>query len=148
MFYTPKPRQFHYAPRFYDPEKEQWEMMKKKYAIKKEMEEKMQADSSSNSDLAYFEQKVRDLDREEQKRSSRLGWKDLFRKREMPKFNYQSRLQGEGQQEVASSMRGQKRIKFSRRFDVEDPDSYQPVSAGKIFLYIGLVCLLLYWILF
>ena len=32
MFYTPKPRQFKYRPRFYDPEKERWEALKQKYA--------------------------------------------------------------------------------------------------------------------
>ena len=32
MFYTPKPRQFRYKPRFYDPEKERWEALKQKYA--------------------------------------------------------------------------------------------------------------------
>lgn len=148
MFYTPKPRQFHYTPRFYDPEKEQWELMRKKYAFKKEMEAKKQSAESSSLDLAYFEQRVRELDNEERRQSAKLGWKDIFRKREMPTFNYQSRLQTENQQYGSASVRTQKRIKFTRRFDVEDPDSYQPVSAGKIFMYIGLVCLLLYWILF
>ena len=35
MFYTPKPRQFRYQPRFYDPEKEKWEALKAKYALVK-----------------------------------------------------------------------------------------------------------------
>lgn len=33
MFYTPKPRQFHYKPRFYDPEREDWELLKAKYNL-------------------------------------------------------------------------------------------------------------------
>ena len=35
MFYTPKPRQFHYKPRFYDPEKEEWEKLKTKYRLER-----------------------------------------------------------------------------------------------------------------
>ena len=33
MFYTPKPRQYHYKPRFYDPEREDWELLKAKYNL-------------------------------------------------------------------------------------------------------------------
>ena len=32
MFYIPKPRQFKYQPRFYDPKKERWEELKRKYS--------------------------------------------------------------------------------------------------------------------
>ena len=179
MFYTPKPRQFHYTPRFYDPEKERWEALKQKYAD----EHKMESDqcsvasdqcsvtndqcsvasdqcsvasdqcsvASDDRDLAYFQKRVRELDREEKHKG--LTWKDAFRKREMPKFNYQprfSRLQdgenlGTGEHIAEFKKRG---VKIKRRFDVTDPDYMKPVPATRIMLYTLLVCMLLYWILF
>ena len=158
MFYTPKPRQFHYTPRFYDPEKERWEALKQKYAD----EHKMESDqcsvasdqcsvASDDRDLAYFQKRVRELDREEKHKG--LTWKDAFRKREMPKFNYQprfSRLQdgenlGTGEHIAEFKKRG---VKIKRRFDVTDPDYMKPGPATRIMLYTLLVCMLLYWILF
>ena len=100
LFYTPKPRQFQYRPRFYDPEKERWEALKAKYAIERELAEKPEIlknvefsenlESSDDKDLAYFQQRVREIDRKEKRHG--LTWKDLFRKREMPTFNYQPRF--------------------------------------------------------
>ena len=67
MFHTPKPRQFHYQPRFYDPEKEKWEALKAKYALERELAEKEvksegseYSDYSENpdSELAYFQKRV------------------------------------------------------------------------------------------
>ena len=106
MFEVEKPRRFHYEPRFYDPEKEKWEALKKKYAI--EQEPGVRADiqepvgkatgteatdpvseptiSSEETGLDYFENRLRDLDRQKREASSRLTWRDLFRKREMPRF--------------------------------------------------------------
>ena len=168
MFYTPKPRQFHYQPRFYDPQKERWEALKQKYADEKALEE-LRAETveacndtsqqeSDDVDLAYFQRRVRELDSEERKKNSKLTWKDLFRKREMPKFNYQPRFsaesgelrtesvaQGTGEHIAEFKKRG---IKIKRRFDVTDPDYMKPVPATRIILYTFLVCLLLYWILF
>lgn len=161
MFYTPKPRQFHYTPRFYDPEKERWEALKQKYAD----EHKMESDqcsvasdqcsvTSDDRDLAYFQKRVRELDREEKHKG--LTWKDMFRKREMPKFNYQPRFQN-GEQIVESGEMGvgehiaefkKRGVKIKRRFDVTDPDYMKPVPATRIMLYTLLVCMLLYWILF
>lgn len=82
MFYVPKPRQFNYRPRFYDPRKERLEELKRKYAA--------HPDGASQEDVEYFEQQVRELDNEKQR--SKLTWKDLFRKRQMPKFEYKSRF--------------------------------------------------------
>ena len=103
MFEVEKPRKFHYEPRFYDPEKEKWEALKKKYAIEQERKEKLQNSEETNGesngekdDLAYFEERLRTLDRQKRRQSSRLSWKDLFRKREMPTFNYQPRFSGQG----------------------------------------------------
>ena len=171
MFYTPKPRQFRYIPRFYDPEKERWEALKQKYAD----EHRMKSDQCSvtsdqcadaatataplttdhwplatdDKDLEYFQRRVRELDRE---KSSKLTWKDLFRKREMPTFNYQPRFQ---QTDTAAESTGEhlaefkkRGIKIKRRFDVSDTDYMKPIPAGRIMLYALLVCLLLYWILF
>ena len=163
MFYTPKPRQFHYKPRFYDPEKERWEALKQKYADEKALEE-LRAETaeaghdtpqqeSDDVDLAYFQRRVRELDRKEKHKG--LTWKDMFRKREMPKFNYQPRFQntesvesgemGVGEHIAEFKKRG---VKIKRRFDVTDPDYMKPVPAARIMLYTLLVCLLLYWILF
>lgn len=169
MFYTPKPRQFHYQPRFYDPEKERWEALKQKYADERALREALEEAESEerkvesgerevesgkqDADLEYFQRRVRELDREEKHRG--LTWKDMFRKREMPKFRYQPRFQNtesaaEGEQGVGEHLTEFKKrgVKIKRRFDVTDPDYLKPVPAGRIMLYALLVCMLLYWILF
>ena len=168
MFYTPKPRQFNYRPRFYDPEKERWEALKQKYAderMRKELLENEECgmrneELTGDADLEYFQRRVRELDSEERKKNSKLTWKDLFRKREMPKFNYQPRFSGEAtslQDNETTGHQGtgeriaqfkRSRISIKRRFDVTDPDYLKPVPAGRIMLYALLVCLLLYWVLF
>ncbi len=150
MFYTPKPRQFKYKPRFYDPEKEKWEALKQKYADEREKEELEKGIAESgegNADLEYFQRRVRELDRSE---SHKLTWKDAFRKREMPKFNYQPRFaqteeEGTGEHLASFKKRG---ANIKRRFDVSDTNYMKPIPAGRIMLYALLVCLLLYWILF
>ena len=170
MFYTPKPRQFHYQPRFYDPEKERWEALKQKYADERMLRELQQADlpdpsdksdvsdlsDSSDSDLAYFQRRVRQLDNEQRRKQRGLTWRDLFRKREMPRFNYKPRFatdaqaddsQGQGTGEHIMDFK-QRTTKIKRRFDVTDPDYLKPIPATRIMLYTMLVCLLLYWILF
>ena len=170
MFEVAKPRRFHYEPRFYDPEKEKWEALKKKYAIEKEREEALKeavkADSDTEggeSDLAYFEQRLRSIDREKRRQSSRLTWKDLFRKREMPKFNYQPRFSGSATATPAGSSDSATdggnlpddgtltekyrqpihKIKIRRRFDISDTNYMKPISGGKIILYCFIVFLLL-----
>lgn len=84
MFYVPKPRQFNYRPRFYDPRKERLEELRRKYAAHPE--------GASQEEVEYFEQKVRELDNEDKSRGGKLTWKDMFRKRKMPKFEYKSRF--------------------------------------------------------
>ena len=167
MFYTPKPRQFNYRPRFYDPEKERWEALKQKYAderLKRELLEGSAADAADttaatatgDADLEYFQRRVRELDSEERKKNSKLTWKDLFRKREMPTFNYPPRFQS-GEQSAESKEQGtgeriaqfkRSRLSIKRRFDITDTDYMKPIPAGRIMLYALLVCLLLYWVLF
>ena len=148
LFFTPKPRQFRYRPRFYDPEKEKWEALKQKYADERAAAEAAAVQETSGSDdLEYFQRRVRELDRSENKK---LTWKDAFRKREMPKFNYQPRFaqteeEGTGEHLNNFKKRG---ANIKRRFDVSDTDYMQPSPAGRIMLYALLVCLLLYWILF
>lgn len=170
MFYTPKPRQFHYQPRYYDPEKERWEALKQKYADERALREALEEAESGerkvesgeqkvesgkqDADLEYFQRRVREIDREEKHRG--LTWKDMFRKREMPKFRYQPRFQNTesaaegGEQGVGEHLAEFKKrgVKIKRRFDVTDPDYLKPVPAGRIMLYALLVCMLLYWILF
>ena len=169
MFYTPKPRQFHYQPRFYDPEKERWEALKQKYADERALREAMEqaeelesqqsaeVPAGADNDLEYFQRRVRELDREEKHQG--LTWKDMFRKREMPKFHYQPRFQSTestesavegGEQSVGEHLAEFKKrgVKIKRRFDVTGSDDLEPVPAGRIMLYALLVCMLLYWILF
>lgn len=109
------------------------------------------AAESNDVDLAYFQQRVREIDRKEKRHG--LTWKDLFRKREMPTFNYQPRFSGA--QESASQGTGEhidefkkRNKKIKRRFDISDSEYMKPVPATRILLYVALVCLLLYWILF
>lgn len=170
MFYTPKPRQFRYQPRFYDPEKEKWEALKQKYAderMLRELEQEMQGTAATadapevpegtaveDGELAYFQQRVRELDREEKRGGKGLTWKDLFRKREMPTFNYQPRFASDtavtDAKDGAERMHNfkQRSSKIKRRFDVTDKDYMKPIPATRIMLYTLLVCLLLYWIIF
>jgi hypothetical protein len=84
MFYVPKPRQFNYRPRFYDPRKERLEALKRKYAPNPE--------GATQEEVEYFEQRVRKLEEEGNVKHSKLTWKDMFRKRKMPKFEYKSRF--------------------------------------------------------
>lgn len=160
MFEVDKPRRFHYEPRFYDPEKEKWEALKKKYAIEQEKKEAMEqaADNGEEKDeLAYFEKRVRDLDKEERNQSAKMTWKDLFRKREMPKFNYTPRFSGSATASEASNAevpsqdesltekyrQAKHQIKIRRRFDISDTDYMKPVSGTKIILYCFIVFLLI-----
>ena len=150
MFYTPKPRQFRYKPRFYDPEKERWEALKQKYADEQAAKLALPDSSTAgdpDSELEYFQRRVRELDRSEH---HRLTWKDAFRKREMPKFNYQPRFAGYEEQDTGEHLNSfkQRGANIKRRFDPSDTDYMKPVPAGRIMLYALLVCLLLYWILF
>ena len=159
MFYTPKPRQFHYKPRFYDPEKEKWEALKMKYALEHMDETEISEtpdntetpEASDDSELAYFQQRVRELDRKEKRQG--LTWKDMFRKREMPTFNYQPRFaSSEGAEQSGNGSHAaeykRRTTKIKRRFDISDKDYMKPIPATRIMLYTLLVCLLLYWILF
>lgn len=178
MFEVEKPRRFHYEPRFYDPEKEKWEAMKKRYAIEQERRDaQIQAAADAaldddaaakkdgeNDELAYFEQRLKDVERQRADRSSQLGWRDMFRKREMPKFNYQPRFVNgvdtkaptaeNNTNEPASDAVADKtlaekyrdnryRIKIKRRFDISDTDYMKPISGTKIILYCFVVFLLI-----
>ncbi len=150
MFYTPKPRQFKYNPRFYNPEKEKWEALKQKYADERAAREAAQSDASdgqTTDELAYFQRRVRELDRDKNKG---LTWKDLFRKREMPTFNYQPRFASSDTQDTGEHLNEFKKrgVNIKRRFDPSDNDYMKPIPAGRIMLYALLACLLLYWIVF
>ena len=165
MFEVEKPRQFHYEPRFYDPEKEKWEALKHKYdRLREPGEEKptetTEASDTGDADLEYFEKKVREIDRQRLEESHKLTWQDLFRKRQMPKFNYQPRFDTAATEEnptdaTSSSMSAEgaaimqrmRKRKMSRRFDMDDVDYFKPISGGKIIMYVIVAFLLLLWIL-
>lgn len=165
MFYTPKPRQFNYRPRFYNPEKERWEALKQKYADERmaaellaqaeQTEATVDATDTSDAELEYFQRRVRELESKQRAKERGLTWRDLFRRREMPKWNYTPRFAAtEGAEEPRQSTGDhlaefkKRGVKIKRRFDVSDPDYMKPVPATRIMLYTLLVCLLLYWILF
>ena len=162
LFYTPKPRQFHYTPRFYDPKKEEWEQLKTKYrlenglpidddemvALSKSEETEQQNAVVTDEDLAYFQRKVHQMDKQERKERSKLKASDMFKKREMPKFHYVSRFDENGQlidtpAESTQESATQRRIRH--RFDMED-DGLKPVPAGKIMISCLAVLLLLLFI--
>lgn len=162
MFEVEKPRRFHYEPRFYDPEKEKWEALKKKYAIEQEKKANEAADNdkdegAGDADLDYFERKVRTMDSEKRQRQSKLTLMDLFRKREMPTFNYQPRFSGTTTDTTAEKKedmpvddtltekyrQAKRQIKIKRRFDISDTNYMKPVSGTKIILYCFIVFLLL-----
>lgn len=157
MFEVPKPRRFHYEPRFYDPEKERWEALKKKHAIQQEMEEAAKDGTESGSELDYFERRVRSIDREQRQQAANLSWRDLFRRREMPQFSYKPRFNGENTTETTKSSeevtlsekyrQPKRQIKIRRRFDISDTNYMKPVSGTKIILYGFLAFLLLSLIL-
>lgn len=172
MFEVEKPRQFHYTPRFYDPEKEKWEALKKKYAIEQERKEAQEKTSHSESigdedaDLEYFKQRVREIDRSDRVSSGKMTWRDMFRKREMPKFSYQPRFvdgvdtkacaedpapdntSTQADKELTQKyVLNKHQIKIRRRFDISDPDYMKPISGTKIIMYCFVVFLLLTLIL-
>lgn len=166
MFYTPKPKRFHYKPRFYDPEKEEWENLKAKYHLEKELAEKhasknavetsvtetQDADISDDKDLEYFRRKMREMDRKEREQKSKLTLKDLFRKREKPQFHYVSRFDENGnlkESVPAASGSSDTAVKrrINRRFSDDDLDGLEPVPAGKIMIY-GLVVFILLLFIF
>ena len=167
MFEVEKPRQFHYVPRFYDPEKEKWEALKKKYAIEEETKKRdaeqqttQEEEGDEKDELAYFQQRVRDINREQLAHSSRLTWRDMFRKREMPQFHYQPRFsstptpqstdstEDENRSQSLSEKywQAQRQIKIRRRFDISDSEYMKPISTTKIMMY-GFIAFLLIMII-
>ena len=141
MFYIPQPRRFNYQPRFYDPKKERWEALKQKYA------DERQGEGVSEEELAYFEQRVRNLEKPER---SKLTWKDMFRKREMPKFDYKPRFSGKNAEEpseaagtAAERMTQYKKenTKIKRRFDYTE---HTQRKQQKVWIYAAVVIAVTY----
>ena len=160
MFYTPKPKQFHYRPRFFDPEKEEFEAKMMKYRIENEKKSASESkattsgtdgsDLTDDKDLAYFQRRVRDIDRSEREARQRLTFSDLFRRREKPTFHYVSRFDENGnvvETPATATKNAEVKRRIQRRFDNEDDwDRFKPIPAGKIMLSTLLVCLLLFFI--
>ena len=155
MFYTPKPRQYHYKPRFYDPEREDWELLKAKYNLDENgnprtpIEEKPTVandqQATEDQDLEYFQRRLREIERKEREEKQKIGLADLFRKRERPQFHYVSRFDENGNlKETTSTANGSVKKRITRRFDEDEMDRFKPVPAGKIMVYTLLVCVLLY----
>ncbi|MBP5190137.1 MAG: hypothetical protein J6031_04405 [Bacteroidales bacterium] len=160
MFYTPKPRQFHYKPRFYDPEREDWELLKAKYDIdddgiphriptQPEPAQDANTEETTDQDLEYFQRRLRDIERKERQEKQKITLADLFRKRERPQFHYVSRFDENGNLKDSTATHSSSTVtkkRITRRFNDEDMDGLKPVPAGKIMLYTLLVCVLLYLI--
>ncbi len=161
MFYTPKPRQFHYQPRFYDPDKEDYEAIKRKYQKQEEMTQAGETDTEraetpeatatgvSEDELAYFQRKVKSIERQEQEKKRKLTVQDFFRKREKPQFHYISRFDENGNLKEATPVNQQENAvkkRITRRFGEDDLDRFEPIPASKIIIYTLLVCLLLFFI--
>ncbi len=163
MFYTPKPRQFHYTPRLYNPEKEEWEKLKSKYRLEhalplddeeylKKIENDRQTNNSQqdNADLEYFQRRLKEIQRKEREEKNKLSLSDLFRKREVPQFHYTSRFDEDGNLKesapISTETLASRRIK--RRFEEDDMERFKPIPAGKIIVYTLLVCILLIFIFF
>ena len=152
MFYTPKPRQFHYRPRFYDPKREEWDKLKEKYHLDETVasdETVAEVPASSDEELAYFQQRVRTLDREDREAKRKLTLKDFFRKREKPQFHYVSRFDAEGNLlETPATATSEATVKrrIRRRFEDDDEMGLKPIPAGKIMIYALIVFLLLLFI--
>ncbi len=124
LFYIPKPRRFHYEPRFYDPRKEKWEALKAKYA---DEQQTRQAAELQEGELEYFEEKVRQLERSDRQKNRGLTWKDAFRKREMPQFHYTPRFSTDVQQTASEHSdtaterveeAKERHFRIKRRFDL------------------------------
>ena len=157
MFYTPKPRQFHYRPWFYDPEKEEWEQLKMKYKIQSESSHLPSDDgqmptATDDNDLEYFQRRVRDIDREERQQRQKLTIQDLFRRREKPTFHYVSRFDENGnllETQPSATKNAEVKHRIQRRFDnAEDWDRFKPIPASKIIVSTLLVFMLLLFIFF
>jgi hypothetical protein len=160
MFYTPKPRQFHYRPRFYDPEKEEWEKLKTKYRLDNDLpldDDELRSQSQANDqnvdeDLEYFQRKVKSIERQERQNKQKIGLADMFRKREVPQFHYVSRFDSEGNiidTTATPTKENAVKRRITRRFeDDDDFDRFKPVPAGKIMIYTLIVTFLLIFIFF
>lgn len=160
MFYTPKPRQFHYRPRFYDPEKEEWEKLKTKYRLDNDLpldDDEFRSQSQANNqnvdeDLEYFQRKVKSIERQERQNKQKIGLADMFRKREVPQFHYVSRFDSEGNiidTTATPTKENAVKRRITRRFeDDDDFDRFKPVPAGKIMIYTLIVTFLLIFIFF
>lgn len=159
MFPTPKPRQFHYSPWYYDPKKEDLEKVRRKYEKAASLSDESTSDVSvgeDSSDVEYFEKRLRELDHKDREASRRLNASDLFRKREMPKFHYTPRYDVAQQNDTAKAeatdenqtiMQRIRQHKIRHRFDMDSTDYFKPIPAGKIMIYTIAVLVMLLWVI-
>ena len=139
MFEVEKPRRFHYQPRFYDPEKERREERRRQMGLETEL-------ADDNRDLEYYERKLEELDRK--KAASKLTWRDMFRKREMPKFNYKPRFATEEPTEAETVEKSteqkveeykHRKARIKRRFEYDGTRKQQ-----RVWVKVGLAVIALY----
>ena len=132
FFQRPKPRQFKYRPRFYDPELEKFEELRKKY----QKTESLQIDDET---LSYYRKRIHSIEREQ---TSSVG--SLFKKKVVPKFNYQPRFASNKEEALAPS---KSRIEFKSMFQDRE-DTTETFPSKQIIVTIVVVLLLLVWIFF
>ena len=93
--------------------------------------------TETDSELVYFQRKVRAIERKERQEKQKLSLKDFFKKREKPQFHYVSRFDSEGNiietpREATKDSTVKRRI--NRRFEDDDMDRFKPIPAGKIMI--------------
>ena len=150
FFYTPKPRQFKYSPRFYDPEREKFEELRNKYNLDTNYEKLSDATAD---ELAYFKSKLKTYDKK--KNSSDFAWSFIFKKKEMPTFNYKPRFAENMTEEEKNKLTAdnkvgyQKKISFRRpiAYDYEDESPMaEPIPFSKVIIYAIVIIIMLLWI--
>ncbi len=157
MFYTPKPRQFHYKPRLYDPEKEEFEKLKAKYRIEKglpidddQMREavangdaKAQLDTISDETLESLSAHTHiDVDRH----LKPVTFSDLFHKHEKPEFHYVSRFDENGnlRPDIDPAKKGEPvEPHIKRKFEREDRVQFPTTLIMFAVLVLGIMIFLL-----
>lgn len=155
FFYTPKPRQFRYSPRFYDPEREKFEELKAKYKLDHNYDD---IPTEGDSELAYFQSRVRAFDRKKETEGFGIG--SIFKRKKMPTFNYKPRFSQDTTENVTKPETNNsntsidqisytKKISFRRpiAYDYEDESPIaESMPVSKIIIYAIVIVILLIWI--
>lgn len=153
MFYTPKPRQFHYKPRLYDPEKEELEKLKAKYRIQQGLpiDDDLMREAVAKRD-AQNQQMTADgetsapnttpinIDVNRHIKPITLG--DLIHKHEKPEFHYVSRFDENGnlRTDIPPDMKGEAvKPHINRKFEREERSQFPTTLIMFAVLILGIM---------